>query len=356
MTEQTLKPSNVVAFRSGETRSWFAVKASGDNKHVVEIYDEVGGWGVNAKDFIAELQAIDAEGSEVEFRLNSPGGDVFEGVAICSAIARMKAKTVAVVDGLAASIASLIAVSCDELKMPANAMLMIHAPWTMAMGSASELRETAAVLDKIEAQLVAAYDAKAMRTLGEREGAESFGVMVRAETWLTADEALALGLSNETLGAVKIAACIRADLAENFEDKSAIADFVISDAVEEVEIEIEAEEEEAETEAETAEEEIETEAEEAEEDEEVSDEIQAAIRGVCALAHMPDKADGFIAARATLDQVRAALFDAMADADDEVSTNSTVSASNEDEPVEKSHAQAMAEIRERQFARFNRKN
>ena len=325
----TDKPSNVVPFRAAKAdRGWFSVRAAADGKPaVVEVYDEIGFWGRTAKELISELQAIDGEGLEVEIRLNSPGGDVFEGVAISTAIGRMKARTVAVVDGIAASMASLVAVSCDAVKMPANTMMMIHRPWTVAIGEAGDLRATADVLDKMEEQFVAAYAAKADRTLGaEREGAEDFAALVAAETWLTADECVALGLADEILEPVRIAACVRPDLAKRFANAEAVEPFLI--------------EEEATAEADEAAEDEPTEAVEevlaepvAEEPAALDDEACAAIQAACAAFDAADRAEGFIAARANIDTVRdelrAAFLAARAKADEALETDAKIAPAEE---------------------------
>lgn len=184
------------------------VRASEDGEtEIVEIYDEIGGWGVWASELIPHLRRIDGAGKRVEVRLNSPGGDVFEGVAIANALKFMKADTRSVVYGLAASAASVIAVSTDELFMPSNSMLMIHRPWMIAWGEAQDLREGAELLDKIEVQLVNTYAAKA-----KDAKREDLAQMVADETWLTPEEAVAVGLADRILDDVKMAASAARDI------------------------------------------------------------------------------------------------------------------------------------------------
>lgn len=131
MTFEIDQPSNVVDFHAWlETPKALRVVEDGEVV-AIEIYDEIGGRGLPASYIIDALKEADGEGKTIQIRLNSAGGDAFQGIAIANAIKRMKAKTVAIVDGIAASIASIIAVSCDERHMASNACIMIHNSWTV---------------------------------------------------------------------------------------------------------------------------------------------------------------------------------------------------------------------------------
>lgn len=167
---------------------------------IVEIYDEIGGWGVWASELVPLLRQIDGAGRTIEFRINSGGGDVFEGISIANAIKFMDAKTVAIVYGLAASIASVITVACDEVRMPSNAMMMIHRPHMILWGEAEDLRKGAALLDTIEQQLINTYADRATATL------EQIAEMVAAETWMTAADAVALGFADVLVEDIRMAA------------------------------------------------------------------------------------------------------------------------------------------------------
>ena len=112
------------------------------------IYDEIGGWGVTASDFIAELKQI--KGKDFDLHINSPGGSVMEGNAIYNALVMHSGQITGHVDGLAASMASLIVMACDIISMPANAFLMIHNPWVQVAGDAKELEKRAELLSKIK--------------------------------------------------------------------------------------------------------------------------------------------------------------------------------------------------------------
>lgn len=166
---------------------WFKVIKAEKKPTVVSIYDEIGAYGVSAKNFLSAVREI--EDSTINLEINSPGGDVFAGIAMYNGL-RALGKTINVkVMGIAASAASLVAMAGDTIEMPENSMMMIHNPWTFAMGDADEMRETADVLDKISVGLVATY---AKRT-GKSE--DEIKQMLAAETWLTAEEAVAAGFA-----------------------------------------------------------------------------------------------------------------------------------------------------------------
>ena len=155
------------------------------------IYDEIGFWGIQAADFMRALSQVDAK--TIHVRINSPGGSVFDGIAIYNALREHPAHVVTHVDALAASIASVIALAGDEVKIAKNAFLMIHDPWTITIGNAEELRKDAGLLDKFAQTILGVYTAKSS------EKPDEIKDLMRAETWLTADEALELGLVDEVV-------------------------------------------------------------------------------------------------------------------------------------------------------------
>lgn len=151
--------------------------------------DSWGGfWGVSAKDVSAVLDALPKSVDQIVLRINSPGGEVFEGVSILNMLRAHKATVTAVVDGRAASAASVIAAGCDECVMSPGTQMMIHSPSVIAWGNATVLRKQADVLDGIERSIVEIYKAKA----GEKEWA----ALLADETWMTADEAVEQGLAD----------------------------------------------------------------------------------------------------------------------------------------------------------------
>lgn len=170
------------------SKTWFRAAAS-DGVGDISIYDEIGLWGITAKDFQTALKAL-GNVSEINLSINSPGGDVFDGLAIHNMLKRHKAVVTVMVDGIAASIASIIAMAGDVVKMPRNAMMMVHDPSGIVVGTSSDMREIADALDKIKTGLVSAY---ADKTGMDRD---EIADLMKAETWLTAEEATDLGFAD----------------------------------------------------------------------------------------------------------------------------------------------------------------
>lgn len=170
---QRMKPANIVA------------SVNEDEAEIV-LYDEIGGWwGVTAEQFRQELAGISAK--TIHLRINSPGGSVFEALAMYNALREHEARVISHVDGLAASAATVVALGADEVHMAANAFFMIHEPWVLSMGNADQLRKDADLLDKITGSIVGMYRQKTQASDDEvREWME-------AETWFNADEAKAAG-------------------------------------------------------------------------------------------------------------------------------------------------------------------
>lgn len=151
----------------------------------VFLYDVIGPWGIDAETFSREIAALDVE--LLRIRINSPGGDVFDGMAIHNAIARHPARTETWIDGLAASAASYAALAGEEIFMADNAMMMIHDPWSMTIGNAADHRKEADVLDKISETIVGMYARKTGLEADELKD------MMAEETWFNAEEALDQG-------------------------------------------------------------------------------------------------------------------------------------------------------------------
>ncbi|MBM3605036.1 MAG: Clp protease ClpP [Alphaproteobacteria bacterium] len=337
MSDQIEAPSNVVPFRTQGAKLANALVVKNDANEI-SINGEVG-WDVRASDIIKAMKAMDGEGKTITIdTLDSPGGDVFEGYAIGNALASMKATVVVRVGALAGSIASYIAVCANKVVMPKNSFMMIHEAWAFSMGSAAEIRKTAELLDKMNNQLAAAYTAKRQRTLGDVEGGEDFrAMMAEGDVWLTSDEALALGLCDEVVDAVAMVACVRPDLAKMIKAPAAL---VIAETDEAPAEDDEAAKAAAEAEA-KAKEEAEAKAKEeaeaaaaAEAEAKAKEEADAAaaavqaqheadIRSACRVFDASDKADGFIAAKADLAEVRKALWKAKAEADEKIETDNT---------------------------------
>lgn len=153
----------------------------------IYIYDVIDAvWGVNAMSVIDALsQASDAD--VMHIRINSPGGDVFEGRAIMAAINRFEGKTIAHIDSLAASAATSIALACDEVEIANGAFFMIHNASGLVWGDKAAMRETADLLEKVEGAIINDYVTKTGKD------AEQVTAWMNAETWFTAEEAIENG-------------------------------------------------------------------------------------------------------------------------------------------------------------------
>lgn len=159
--------------------------ASAEDEATIYVYDVIDAdWGVGAQEVILAINAA-KDAKVLNIRINSPGGDVFEGRAIMEAIKRFDGKTVAHIDSLAASAATSIALAADEVVMSDGALFMIHNASGMVWGDKNDMRQTADLLEKVEGSIVNDYTTKT--------GMEQAAIvdMMNAETWMTADEALA---------------------------------------------------------------------------------------------------------------------------------------------------------------------
>jgi len=163
------------------------------------LYGDIGGYeGISADTFRAAIDGL-GEFRSLTMYVNSPGGSVFDGKAIVAQLERVmqRARVTAVVDGLAASAASFIAVSCHEVVMHASAKMMVHLPYAMAAGNASDLRKMADLLDSESESLVAIYQKKT----GKK--ADELRTMLENETWMTAEEAVSAKFADRIAGATK---------------------------------------------------------------------------------------------------------------------------------------------------------
>ncbi len=165
----------------------FGVRAAGDVTEI-ELYDEIGYWGVTAADFRRQLN--DVRAGTIRLLINSPGGDVFDGIAIFNDLVRHSARVEVEVTGLAASAASLIAMAGDSITIADNAFLMIHNAWTLAVGDRHQMRDTADVLEQIDAALADTY---AARTGMDRAEVVT---MMDDETWMSGKDAREKGFAD----------------------------------------------------------------------------------------------------------------------------------------------------------------
>lgn len=174
-------------------RDWYRITNSADgNSATIAIYDEIGPWGTTAATFADELAQLDV--TDLEVHLNSPGGDVYDGVAIYNALAQHPADVTVIVDGIAASIASIIAQAGDVRIMQRASQMMIHMPSALCVGTAVDMRECASMLDKAGEMLAQVYSDRASGS------AKSWQAAMTRETWYSAEEAVSAGLADAVRG------------------------------------------------------------------------------------------------------------------------------------------------------------
>jgi len=182
----------------------YSMQAADKGVGEIFLYDDIGdSWdGTTAKSFAEDLKGL-GELRTLNVFINSPGGYVFDGVAIYNQLKRHKARKVVQIDGIAASIASVIAMAGDEIAIAANGMMMIHDPWAFAFGTAAEMRKMADSLDKVRDSILGTY---VRRTGADGERIEA---MMAEETWFDAEDALELGFADKITEEVAIAAKAR---------------------------------------------------------------------------------------------------------------------------------------------------
>lgn len=183
-------------------RNWYSITAQTDDEPQpfadVHIFDEIGFWGVTAKQFINDLKQLDVQ--QINLHIDSPGGSVFDGVAIQNSLKHHQARVTTYIDGLAGSIASIIALAGDEIKIADNAYVMIHNPASMVWGEAKDLLKEAEVLNKIADGLAGDYSRKMNISLAEARA------LMDEETWYLGQEAVDAGFADSTFSGSQVAA------------------------------------------------------------------------------------------------------------------------------------------------------
>ena len=154
----------------------------------VYLYDEISWFGITAADFVAEFASL--SGQDVDLHVNSPGGDVYEGLAMLNTIRAHTGRVTAYVDGVAASAASFLIMGAAEVVMAPNSELMIHDAWGLCLGNSADMRDTADRLDKVSDNIADIYARKSGGT------AEQWREHMRAELWMSHDEAVTYGLAD----------------------------------------------------------------------------------------------------------------------------------------------------------------
>lgn len=193
---ETKKATN--AFGDVDDKSWFRIKNESDTEAEVFIYDHIGEFGVTADDFVREFSDIHA--NKITVRINSPGGEVWDALAIYNAIRRHKADVTTIVDGVAASAASFVAMAGDHVLMAPHAQLLIHDAHGLTVGNAADMREMATMLDKMSDNIAAVY---AEHTGGS---IEEWRERMKVEMLISDVEAVELGLADEIDGGDEVKA------------------------------------------------------------------------------------------------------------------------------------------------------
>jgi len=186
-------------------KKWFEIKNKAD-KSEVWIYEQIGedfwdGSGITAKGFQKELSAI--KSSQIDLHINSPGGLVFDGITIHNLLKQHPANVTTYIDGLAASIASVIALAGDRVVMAENALFMVHKASGMVYGNSDDMRDFAEKLDKVNGSIATTYMSKTGKENDEIDE------MMKTETWLTAKDALEHGFIDEISGEADMSACVK---------------------------------------------------------------------------------------------------------------------------------------------------
>ena len=197
-------------------KKFWSFKALDKKTGELTLYGEIAsdtwyGDEVTPKEFKADLDKL-GDIDTLNIYINSSGGDVFAGQAIHSMLKRHKAHKNVYIDGLAASIASVVVMAGDTIYMPKNAMMMIHNPWTFGLGNAAEFRKLAEDLDKIRESLIVAYEERSALTRDE------IIKIMDSETWLTADECFEYGFCDVVEKEKQMAACIDKNLLARYKN------------------------------------------------------------------------------------------------------------------------------------------
>lgn len=177
---------------------WYEIKNQASEYSDVYIFNDIGTFGITAQKFVDDIKNLD--GRDIALHINSVGGEVFEGMAMHSIIKNRKGKTVAYIEGIAASIATVIALAADEVVMTENSLFMIHNAWGSSQGDAKEMMKQARVLEKISNEIAEIYVKKTGKSY------DMIMDLMSNETWMTAEEAFEYGFIDRISDAIKVAA------------------------------------------------------------------------------------------------------------------------------------------------------
>ena len=187
-------------------KGWYTIRNAHEDEAEIYIYDEIGYWGVTANDFIGDLRDIKA--GKIALHINSPGGDVFDGIAIYNALRRHKADITVWIDGIAASAASFIAMAGDEVVMSPHSQMMIHEASGLVIGAADDMRKMAEILDKSSDNIASIYAKRAGDDVAE------WRQRMKDESWFSDIEAVEAGLADRVDGEDEEAVAARAQAAQ----------------------------------------------------------------------------------------------------------------------------------------------
>lgn len=192
---------------------WYEIQAAvSDSPGEIHIYDQIGGWGISASQFLKEVSEAGLfNASQVDIRIHSPGGSVLDGFAIFNTLKRLPGAVNIYIDGIAASMASVLAMLPGaRVHIPENAFIMIHNPWGGVMGEADDMRDYADLLDKHAKNILDAYEQKTGLPRDEIQN------LMSAETWMTGADAVQKGFADELLPEMAMAACINDNVTKEF--------------------------------------------------------------------------------------------------------------------------------------------
>lgn len=193
----------------------FDIKNQAEKGLKLSIYGFIGGWRNSAENILQQIENADVE--EIHVHINSGGGSAFDGIAIGNILKQHKAKVIIHIDGWAASAASIIAMAGDEIIMPSNTMMMIHQASTFEYGNATIFEKTAKDLRKVDKAVTASYRT---RFVGNDQ---ELSELLDDETWLNADEAVALGFADKVVDEIEIK-----DLEEEVEEPENITESIVA--------------------------------------------------------------------------------------------------------------------------------
>lgn len=204
-----MRPRASISPTNKPEESWYSISAAVRGVAEVMLYDDIGAWGISARQFARDLAAL-GDVSQINLRIHSGGGDVMDGTAMYNILRGHSARVAVYIDGMAASMASVVAMAGDVIYMPANSMMMIHKPWGGQVGDADDMREYADLLDKVEGTLIQAYARKSGKSVDE------IAALLKVTTWMDGNEAVAAGFADQVIEPIKAAAQLNSKRLEEY--------------------------------------------------------------------------------------------------------------------------------------------